>query len=68
MSSNRRTTRVMDEFSCEVCKVVSSVLELYLERGDQEEDIVKLMAKLCILFGIETDNVCNLAVEEFKVP
>lgn len=53
--------------SCELCKVVSSVLELYLEEDDSEEEIETILSELCVLLKIEDAHVCNSAVKEFKV-
>ena len=54
-------------FGCDFCRVVSTVLELYLEGGAQEEEIAKLIGVFCVLLEIEDQNVCDLVVEEFKV-
>ena len=62
-----RKDAVMFDLDCEVCKIVSSMLELSLEKNSTEEDIVELAAKLCILLQIEDKNVCDLIVQEFKV-
>ena len=54
-------------FNCELCKVVSSVLELYLEEGSTEEEIEEVIGQICILLEIQDENVCNSAMREFKV-
>ena len=55
------------DFSCELCKVVSSLLEVILEGNSIEEVIARLSAEYCILRKIEDKTVCDLIVEEFKV-
>lgn len=54
-------------FNCELCKVVSSLLELYLERDSSEEAIEELIGEICFLLKIEDKRVCDAAMVEFKV-
>ena len=66
VSSSEQLGLGQDE-SCEMCRVVSTVLDLYLEGKAREEDVAKLVAQICIILQIEDQNVCDLVVEEFKV-
>ena len=67
LKTGQKLQETSTSFQCEFCKVVSSVLELYLEEDDSEEEIEKILSELCILLKIEDANVCNSAVMEFKV-
>ena len=53
--------------SCDLCKVVSSVLELYLEKDSSEEKIEEAVGEICFLLKIEDKRVCDAAMLEFKV-
>lgn len=56
------------DFSCEVCTLVSEVLQFILDTGASEEEVAKYLAlPLCTLLKIEDENVCSLVVEEYKV-
>jgi len=64
---NSRETAAASSFSCELCKVVSGALELFLEEESSEEEIEKVIAEVCILLKIEDARVCKAAIVEFKV-
>jgi hypothetical protein len=65
LANTEGTTTV--SLNCELCKVVSTVLELYLEEGENEEEIEKVIGEICTLLKIEDERVCNAAMVEFKV-
>jgi hypothetical protein len=52
---------------CELCKVVSTALEVILDDKDSEEEIAKVAGQICTLFKIEDKNICDSATMEFKV-
>ena len=58
---------IMFDFECELCKIVSSALELYMEKNSTEEYLAEFLTKFCIVTRIEDKNVCDLVVQEFKV-
>ena len=53
-------------FTCAFCKVVSSILRYILDKEGPEEEVARLIAKICIYAKYADQNVCNLGVEEFK--
>lgn len=53
-------------FSCELCKVVSSALEVYLEQEGNEEEVEKVLGEICTLLRIEDKYVCDSMVAVFK--
>ena len=53
--------------SCDVCRTVSSALELYLEEERSEEEITQVLAGLCVLFRINDKHLCDAFVKEYKV-
>lgn len=56
-----------DSLSCEVCKTVSSALELYLQEEHSEDEITEVLAGLCVLFKISDKHLCDAFVKEYKV-
>lgn len=49
-----------------ICTLCSGILKVFINlrrKGMSEEDIKNNVIKLCILFNIQTENVCKGAVE-----
>ncbi len=53
--------------TCTACKVVVNVLQDLFARDASEEEIEKIIIRVCIDLKIEDENVCTLIVPTFQV-
>ncbi len=53
--------------TCSACKVVVNVLQDLFARDASEEEIEKIIIRVCIDLKIEDENVCTLIVPTFQV-
>ena len=55
------------ELTCDVCKIVTGILDVLFLQNATDKDIVDVATALCIDFDIEDRNVCTLVIKEFEV-
>ncbi len=53
--------------TCTACKVVVNVLQELFAQDASEEEIEKIVVRVCIDLKIEDENVCTLIVPTFQV-
>ena len=53
--------------TCGACKVVVSLLQELFAKETSEDEIAKIITRVCIDLKIEDENVCTLVVPTFKV-
>lgn len=53
--------------TCTACKVVVNLLQELFAQGASEEEIEKIVVRVCIDLKIEDENVCTLIVPTFQV-
>ena len=53
--------------TCDVCKIVTGILDVLFLQNATDKDIVDVVTNLCIDFDIEDRNVCMLVIKEFQV-
>ena len=53
--------------TCSACKIVVNVLQDLFARDASEEEIEKIIIRVCIDLKIEDENVCTLIVPTFQV-
>lgn len=54
-------------FTCGACKVVVNLLQELFAKDASEDEIAKIITRVCIDLKIEDENVCTLVVPTFKV-
>lgn len=52
--------------SCEVCKLLSLLAQTAFMASKIEDEMVSVAQKICVLFKIEDDRVCNQVILEFR--
>ncbi len=53
--------------TCTACKVIVNLLQELFVQEASEEEIEKIIVRVCIDLKIEDENVCTLVVPTFKV-
>ena len=53
--------------TCEACKVIVTVLQQLFAQNASEDEIAKIVVRVCIDLKIEDENVCTLVVPTFQV-
>ena len=53
--------------TCEACKVIVTILQQLFAQNASEEEIAKIVVRVCIDLKIEDENVCTLVVPTFQV-
>ena len=53
--------------TCEACKVIVPLLQQLFAQNISEDEVAKIVVRVCIDLKIEDENVCTLVVPTFKV-
>lgn len=67
LSGKLRDLRDPADLECESCKVIVAALQQLMLQNATENEIVNIITRICIDLKIQDQNVCTLAVLEFKV-
>ena len=65
--TNRKSSGVTSGLTCGACKVVVNLLQELFAKETSEDEIAKIITRVCIDLKIEDENVCTLVVPTFKV-
>lgn len=65
-SIEKKLGNVGKGLTCSLCKILTGLLQSYLELGTTEESVVNALTTVCIDLKIEDVTVCHGVIREFK--